>query len=375
MGGSTKAAVLHRSREPLVVGEIGIDEPRANEVVVAIAASGVCASDVHLADGTLDIPGVGPFPLPVVPGHEAAGIVERVGTDVQTVQPGDHVIINIHPGCGRCPQCVVGRAAWCTATTPGALPGGGSRFRSGETTIHQMSSCASFAERTVVPERGCVKIRRDMPLERACLIGCAVATGFGAVFRVAGVKPGDSVLVVGAGSVGLNVIQSAALAGATTIVAVDLGVDRLAKAVSFGATHAVDADDPEWVEAVRTLTEGGTDYGFEVVSTPRTVRLAYDATRDGGLLTVVGLAPPRSTITLPTVPSKGFTRGGLRWAQPTRDYPTLVDLYLSGRIKLDELVTVECPLDQVNDVLDSMRRGAHGRTVLTNKEVLLNSRR
>ncbi|GAA4540194.1 alcohol dehydrogenase catalytic domain-containing protein [Pseudonocardia xishanensis] len=374
MGTSGTAAVLRHPRERLLLEEVEIADPREDEVLVAIAASGVCASDVHLADGTLEIPGLGGYPLPIVPGHEAAGVVEQVGSAVRTVQPGDHVIINIYPGCGRCRPCVLGRAAECSEVRPGALPGGGSRLTSNGATVHQMSSCSSFAERTVVPQRGCVKIPPEMPLDRACLIGCGVATGFAAVFHVADVRPGDSVLVLGVGGVGLNVVQSAVLAGARTVVAVDLGATRLDKAKEFGATHVLDASSATWTTAVREIVAGGVDHGFEVVSTPTTVRQVYDATRDGGMVTVVGLAPPGSTVALPTVPSKTFTRGGLRWARPASDFRALVDLYLAGRFKLDELVTDERPMREVNEVMDSMRRGLPGRTILTNEEVLLNSR-
>jgi S-(hydroxymethyl)glutathione dehydrogenase / alcohol dehydrogenase len=375
VGTGAVAAVLRRHHEPLALEEVTLADLLPGEVVVGIAAAGVCGSDVHLVDGALEIPGLGGFPLPIVPGHEAAGVVEQVGAGVTTVQPGDHVVINIYPGCGRCRPCVLGVASHCTDTPLGTLPGGRRPVSDADgSALYQMSGCGAFATRVVVPERGCVRIRREMPLDRACLIGCGVATGFAAVHHVAGVRPGQSVLVVGAGGVGLNVVQSAALAGAYPVVAVDLGRQRLDTALAFGATHALEASDPGWVGEVRELTEGGVDHAFEVVSSPATVRQAYDVTRDGGMLTVVGLAPPGSTVTLPTVPSKTITRGGLRWARPATDFPALVDLYLTGRFKLDELVADARPWEEVDDVLDSMRRGVPGRTILRNDEVLLNSR-
>ncbi|MFF2114333.1 alcohol dehydrogenase catalytic domain-containing protein [Rhodococcus koreensis] len=371
MSTTSMAAVLYAEREPLVLEQLDVADPGPDEVQIAVAASGICASDVHLADGTLDIPGLPAYPLPVVPGHEAAGIVERVGSAVRRVQPGDYVIVNIYPGCGYCDDCICGRASHCSQMRPGELPSGGSRLSSRGRPIHQMSNCSSFSERTVVPARGCIKIPNRMPLDRACLIGCGVATAYGAVFRNAAVQPGHSVLVVGVGGVGLNVVQAAVVAGATTIIAVDLGQGRLDQAAEFGATHTIDAADPDWPSRVADLTAGGVDRGFEVVSTPGTVRQAYEATRDGGLLTVVGLAPPGSTVTLPTVPSKGFARGGLRWTQPVVDYSVLVQLYLEGRLKLDELISHERPLMEVNDVLDEIRRGEHrGRVILTNRAVL-----
>ncbi|MDQ7910826.1 alcohol dehydrogenase catalytic domain-containing protein [Phytohabitans sp. ZYX-F-186] len=363
-----QAAVLYAPPGPLELVTVSLDAPRADEVVVRVAASGLCGSDLHLVDGSLEIPGPHGArrpPLPIIPGHEAAGVVERVGSDVRAVAPGDHVIINIYPGCGRCPTCRSGRPARCAELHQGYLADGTTRFSVDGRAVHHMAYCSSFADAIVVPESGCVKVRADMPLDRACLIGCGVTTGYSAVFNVAKVHPGASVLVVGAGGVGLNVIQSAFLAAATTIIAVDIGAAKLATAELFGATHTVDASAPDWVAQVLSLTGGrGVDFGFEAVSTPVTIRQAFDATANGGQLTIVGLAPPGSEVSYPASITKSVTRGGMAWARPWQDFPRIVELYLAGRFKLDELVTRTRPMSEVNLALRDLRDGVPGRTVL-----------
>lgn len=363
-----KAAVLYGAHEPLVNETITLADPHPDEVVVRVAASGVCGSDLHLAEGALEIPGPhGPtgMPMPVVPGHEAAGVVERVGAAVRAVEVGDHVIINVYPGCGHCPTCRIGEPARCPHMRQGFLSDGTTRLSKDGQVIHHMAYCSSFAELMVVPETGAIKIRKDMPLERACLIGCGVTTGYSSVFNVAKVHPGASVVVVGAGGVGLNVIQSSYLAAATTIIAVDIGQAKLDKAVEFGATHVLDASQTDWVNEVKELTEGrGADFGFEAVSTPATIRQTFDATANRGLLTIVGLAPPGSEVSYPASITKSVARGGMAWSKPWLDFPRIVDLYLAGRYKLDELVTHELPLAEAELALEALRSGTEGRSVL-----------
>jgi Zn-dependent alcohol dehydrogenase len=376
------AAVAYEPKQTLAYESVTLAEPRPDEVLVRIAASGICGSDLHLVDGSLEIPGPnGPrmLPFPVVPGHEAAGVVEAAGAQVRAVSPGDHVIVNIYPGCGHCPSCHGGRPARCPNVSQGFMPDGSTRLRANGRPIHHMAYCSSFAEYAVVTEGGCVKIRQDMPLDLACLIGCGVATGYGAVFGAARVHPGASVLVVGAGGVGLNVIQSAALAGATTIVAVDIADSKLAVAAAFGATHTFRAaggvdgtvgvdgtGGADWQAGVRELTRGrGVDFGFEAVSTPATIRQAFDATANNGVFTIVGLAPPGSEVSYPATITKTVMRGGIANANPWTDFPAIVDLYLAGRFKLDELVAQRRPLRDVNQALDALRRDSDRRTVLT----------
>jgi S-(hydroxymethyl)glutathione dehydrogenase / alcohol dehydrogenase len=366
----TNAAVAYEPKQSLEYRLVTLADPRPDEVLVRIAASGICGSDLHLIDGTLEIPGPnGPrmLPFPVVPGHEAAGVVEAIGSEVRAVSPGDHVIINIYPGCGHCATCRGGRASRCPNVSQGYMPDGTTRLSSQGQPVHHMAYCSSFAQYAVVTEGGCIKIRPDMPLERACLIGCGVATGYGAVFKAAQVQPGSSVLVLGAGGVGLNVIQSAVLAGATTIVAVDITDDKLAGATAFGATHAFNAAGSlDWQAALRELTQGrGVDFGFEAVSTPVTIRQAFDATANNGVFTIVGLAPPGSEVSYPASITKTVMRGGIANTNPWRDFPAIVELYLAGRFKLDELVAHERPLADVNQALDALRHDSDRRTVLT----------
>lgn len=363
------AAVLNAWHEPLVLQPVAIADPKPDEVLVRMIASGLCGSDLHLSEGKLEIPGPhGPqtLPLPIVPGHEGAGIVEAVGSEVRAVAPGDHVIINIYPGCGRCDRCRSGWPSTCTFVRQGYMPDGSTRLSRGGEAVHHMAFASTFAEYTVVTESGCVKIRKDMPLDRACLIGCGVTTGYSAVFNVAKVEPGTSVLVVGAGGVGLNVIQSAALAAATKIIVVDMGESKLQKAREFGATHTIDASVGDWVEEVQSLTSGlGVDYGFEAVSTPKTIRQTFDATRVRGLVVLVGMTPPGAEVSYPATITRTVTRGGIAWSQPWVDFPRIVDLYLAGRYKLDELVSVTRPLSEVNEALRELKAGTDGRSIFT----------
>ena len=362
------AAVLRDWHTPLTLETVSLENPKADEVLVRVVASGLCGSDLHLTEGKLEIPGPhGPqlLPLPIVPGHEAAGIVESVGSDVRAVSPGDHVIINIYPGCGRCERCRTGWPSTCANVRQGYMPDGTTRISTNGKAIHHMAFSSTFAEFMVVTESGCIKIRDDMPLDRACLIGCGVTTGYSAVFNVAKVEPGTSVLVVGAGGVGLNVIQSAALAAATKIIVVDIGSTKLRKAQEFGATHTIDAsEDSDWVTTVQRITGGlGADYGFEAVSTPTTIRQTFDATRVRGMVVIVGMTPPGSEVSYPATITRTVTRGGIAWSQPWIDFPRIVDLYLAGRYKLDELVTTTRPLSEVNVALQELKDGAEGRTV------------
>ena len=363
-----RAAILHEHRSALAVETVELGPLRSTDVLLRVSASGICGSDLHLVGGRLAVPttkGPARLPLPIVPGHEAAGVVEAVGDEVRGLAAGDHVIVNVYPGCGRCAACMSGTRASCANPEPGLLPDGRSRIRLAGRAVHHMANCSSFAEFAIVPEAGCVRIRSDMPLDRACLIGCAVATGYGAVFKVAHVAPGTCALVVGAGGVGLNVIQCCRLAAATTIIAVDVSAAALERATAFGATHVFDGRDPDWVAAVRALTGGGVDYAFEAVSSAATARAAFDATRERGLLAIVGLAEPGSETSYPTTITKTVTRAGLAWCDPHVDYPRLVELYLAGRLDLDGLIDRRWALDEVNDALAAVAAGGRGRAVLS----------
>jgi S-(hydroxymethyl)glutathione dehydrogenase / alcohol dehydrogenase len=356
-----RAAVLHEFNRPLVIENLELDPPRHGEILVRMAASGVCHSDLHVQQG------IHPTSLPVVLGHEGAGVVEEIGAGVTHVRPGDHVMLTWLPYCGACRQCGRGKpnlcenVAWYDAT----LEDGTCRFhRDGEQIHHYNTS--SFAERSVVPARTAIPVDPALPLAQLALMGCAVMTGVGAVLNTARVRPGDSVAVVGCGGVGLNVVQGASIAGATTIVAVDPGPGKLELAKELGATHGVDPRVGDPVEAVRELT-GGVDHAFEALGRPETIELAIQLTCRGGQAILIGMAPPRArvafdalTMTLEERAIRGCWYGS---CQPLSDFPVLIDLYRAGRLRLDPLIS-EIGLEDVNDAFARMEGGEAARAVI-----------
>lgn len=363
------AAVLNGPGQRFELEEIQLDDPRAGEVRVRLAASGVCHSDWHLA--TCDTK----HPMPCVAGHEGAGVVEAVGAGVDDVSPGDHVILNWAPSCGRCFYCQRGRSNLCgTYTGPiwaGTMLDGRTRLyrRSGEPVYHYCG-LATFAEQIVVPRVSVVPIRRDVPLESAALVGCAVATGVGAAMFTAGVRPGESVAVVGCGGVGLNVLQGAALCGAAAVIAIDANERKAAIARAFGATETIiSRDAEEVVRQVRDLTAGrGADHTFEAVGLPALQELAYAAARPGGTVTLAGLSPMGSSTNLPgaLIAREEKTIRGSYYGtvHAPRDFPMLIDLYAAGRLKLDELISRRWRLDQVNEAFEEMLGGGVARGVV-----------
>ena len=285
-----KAAVLYEPKTPLVIEDVELDDPKEGEVLVKIGAAGICRSDRHFMHGDA------PIALPVVLGHEGAGTVEAVGPGVTSVRPGQQVILSFVTACGRCNSCLSGNSQVCDmhmATGPNMLDGT-QRLHKGDTRIHHMGKVACFAEYAVIPEMGCVPIDMPTPMAQAALIGCCVPTGVGAVVNSARVTPGSSVAVVGCGGVGINVIMGAALANATTIIAVDLRESQLEFAMKFGATHTVNASDGDPVARVKELTGGkGADFTFEVVGATQTIKNAYDMTGKSGVCTLGGHRPLR----------------------------------------------------------------------------------
>ncbi len=265
-----KAAVLYEVNKPLVIEEMDIDQPGPGRVMVKTVSVGVCRSDLHRIEGRT------PTELPAVLGHEAAGIVERVGEGVTYVQPGDHVVINFIPFCGTCRYCQSGRPVLCTQGR-----GSAEHLHKGDQSINVFLSVSSFAERMVAPENGVVRVRDDAPLDKLGIMGCAVATGVGAVLNTAKVEAGSSVAVIGAGGVGLNVVQGAALAAADPIIVIDVLDRKLEMAQQFGATHFVNPAKEEPVEAVCALTGGGADYAFEVIGSPKAISQAFAAMKAG----------------------------------------------------------------------------------------------
>ncbi|HSB71736.1 MAG TPA: Zn-dependent alcohol dehydrogenase [Candidatus Methylomirabilis sp.] len=363
-----KAAVLFEARQKLMIEQVDVSEPRAGEVLVRMAAGGVCHSDLHVMKGDLAAP------LPAILGHEGSGMVAEVGPGVKDVQPGDHVIPLWRLSCGECEYCTGGRPALCTAgieiRKTGSLPGGGTGFKLNGKEIKRFGGVSTFSEYSVIPEKALLKIPEDFPLDRAALLGCAVITGFGAVVNAAQVRPGSLVAVFGAGGVGLNVIQTAALAGAGMIVAVDLRDNKLEFARQFGATHTVNASRGNPVEQVRAVTGGrGVDYAFEVVGLPATMRQAFDVLARRGVAVIVGIGPTAAEVSIPVIPLAWEDRvlmGSLYGsARPRIDILRLIDLYRAGKLKLDELLTRSYPIEQINDAYAALERGEVARSVVT----------
>jgi S-(hydroxymethyl)glutathione dehydrogenase/alcohol dehydrogenase len=351
-----KAAVFHEVKKPLVIEEISIEEPGPGQVLVKTGASGVCHSDLHFIEGSW------PIPTPAVLGHEAAGIVEKAGEGVTYVQPGDHVILLFVPFCGECRFCTTGRPNLCgegRAMTP--------TLKIGDRAVAPFLSMSSFAEYMVVPEGGVVKIREDVPMAAAALVGCGVMTGVGAAINTAKVEPGSKVAVIGTGGVGLNVIQGCALAGAERIIAIDINTNKLEMAREFGATHFVDASKEDPVQKVRELTDGGADYAFEVIGLPAAITQAFDMVRRGGEAVVVGMAPigSEASISAPAFLSEKVLRGCVYGStRPRYDMPRILDLYMAGKLKLDELVSRTYPLEGINDAFTALKNGEVARSVI-----------
>jgi S-(hydroxymethyl)glutathione dehydrogenase/alcohol dehydrogenase len=352
-----KAAVLYEVNKPLVIEEIDIDRPGPGQVMVKTVSTGVCHSDLH------QIEGLWPIELPVVLGHEAAGVVEQVGEGVTYVQPGDHVVMNFIPFCGTCRYCQEGRPVLCTEGR-----GSAEHLHKGDQRINVFISVASFAERMVAPENGLVKVREDAPLDKLGIMGCAVATGVGAVLNTAKVGAGSSVAVIGVGGVGLNVVQGAALVAAEPIIAIDVLDRKLEMAREFGATHFVNAAKEDPVKAVRGLTSGGADYAFEVIGSPEAISQAFDMVHAGGQAIMVGVSPFGSKTSIDTrglLTEKtliGCSYGSIR---PRVDIPRFIDLYMAGRLKLDELISRTYPLEGINEAFAAMKAGEVARSIVT----------
>ncbi len=362
----TRAAVVEKRNGPIAVQEAELNPPGPGQVLVKIGVSGVCHSDLSAVTGAI------PLPLPAVLGHEGAGVVEQVGEGVRSVQPGDRAMLSYITACGRCRYCVIGKPNLCSVhwrTKRGSLCDGTNPFQRGGETMYQMSSLGTMAERTVVMENAVIPIPPDVSFERAALVGCGVMTGVGAVLFTAKAEPGSRVAVIGAGGVGVNVIQGAVLAGAEMIAAVDISDEKLKMAEPFGATHLVNArrDDP--VEAVRELTDGeGVDYAFEAIGNPKTIEQAFSMLNFGGAAVVIGIAPQGARA---SIPASWLPYGERRLigsmygsARMRVDMPRLLDLCRAGRLKLDELVTKTYPLDEVQTAFDDLRAGANIRGVL-----------
>jgi len=359
-----RAAVFYEVGKPLAVEDVDLEPPRHEEVLVRIVATGVCHSDLHYIKGDLVMP------LPVVLGHEAAGIVEAVGSGVESVRRGDHVVLLFAPACGRCRYCDTGRPHLCEMRyrVRGKMPDGTTRLHVRGRDLHHFTCVSSWAEQAVVPASGVLPIAKDVPFPVAALLGCAVTTGVGAVVNAARVTPGSSVAVFGVGGVGINVIQGARIAGAAMIIGVDMLDHRLATARTFGATHTINAGREDAVPAIRDLTGGGADYAFEVIGRNATVRQAVECLARGGTAVAVGIPPAREELTLPgpafVLDEKTLRACFYGSARLRAEIPRLLTLYRTGRLLLDELVTATYPLERVNDAVAALDRGDGIRGVL-----------
>lgn len=367
-----KAAVLRQVHAPFSVETLDLAPPRAGEVLVKIAAAGVCHSDWHLVTGDSQ------HPLPVVPGHEGSGVVEQVGAGVTAVQPGDHVVLNWSPACGGCFYCGAGQPYLCGTFVDriwaGTMLDGTTRLSAGGEPVYHFSALACFAERAVVPQACCVPIDPEVPFPIAALIGCAVTTGVGAVLNTAALPAGGRVAVFGAGGVGLSAVMGAKLAGAKQIIAIDPFAARCEAAMKFGATDSIvvhDANDAnEAIEAVRRLTDGrGADCVIEAVGRPEVQEQCLAAARPGGLVVFAGLSPMGSRTNLPgamlTRQEKTVKGSYYGSSQPQRDFPRLAELYLHGRLPLDRLVSRTYRLDEINAAYADMLTGRIARGVVT----------
>lgn len=357
-----KAAVLVQPGQPLEIHDLTVALPGPHEVLIRTAACGLCHSDLHFIDGAY------PHPLPAVPGHEAAGIVEAIGSEVRTIKVGDAVVTCLSAFCGHCEFCVTGRMALCL--------GGDTRRRDGDaprltrtndgSAVNQMLNLSAFAEQMLVHEHACVAINPDMPLDRAAIIGCAVTTGAGAIFNACKVTPGETVAVVGCGGVGLATVNAAKIAGAGRIIAVDPMPEKRALAMKLGATDAIDAS-PEAAGQIVEMTKGGVHHAIEAVGRPASGDLAVAALRRGGTATILGMMPLDHKVGLSALDLlsdkklQGALMGGNHFPV---DLPRLVEFYMRGLLDLDSIIAERIPLSEVNEGFEKMKQGHSARSVI-----------
>jgi len=355
-----KAAVMYGVGQPLVIEDLDIQDPQAGEVLIKTSASGVCHSDLHFMEGTWM------FPTPVVLGHESAGVVEKVGPGVTNVKPGDRVVIAFVASCGICDRCVTGRPNLCTNASPMGRVG---RISKGGTPVFQFAGMGAFGEQQLVDAKACVHVPDGVPMDVASLVGCSVMTGVGAVTNTAKIPVGSTVAVVGAGGVGLNIIQGARLAGASRIIAVDLLENKLAAAREFGATDTVDGSKGDPVAQVAALTGGGVDFAFEAIGLTKTAEQCFAMTKRGGTAVVVGMLPLTASLTLAQAGTsflgeKGIIGSYYGSTRQTYDMPWLMELYRQKRLKIDELITRRYKLDQINEAYAALKNGEVNRSVI-----------
>ncbi|MBL4919202.1 zinc-dependent alcohol dehydrogenase family protein [Szabonella alba] len=369
-----RSAILRQSNlpqpyaqsRPISIETVELSGPGPDEVLVRIAAAGVCHSDLSAINGDR------PRPLPVALGHEASAVIEAVGSHVTDMAPGDHVVMSFLPVCGHCPMCAEGRAALCepgyAANAAGTLLSGARHVHLGEETINHHSGVSAFAEYAVVSRHSVVRITKEIDLVHAALFGCAVMTGVGAVVNTCAVSPGESVAVIGLGGVGLSAVLGAVASGAWPIIAIDLSQAKLDIALSLGATHAFLATDPDIVEKIRDITRGGVRHSVEMAGNPRAFSLAYSITRRGGQTVTAGLANINSTFEISPHPLVGEERtikgSYMGSCVPSRDIPRFIALYQAGRLPVDRLLSSTGPLDDINAAFDQLHHGEVIRHVI-----------
>jgi len=360
------AEVPYEKSRPLTIEDFDLDDPGRGEVMVKIGAAGLCHSDLSVIDGNR------PRPTPMVLGHEAAGVVEKLGPGVDDLKVGDHVVMVFVPSCGHCPPCAEGRPALCE---PGAAANGAGTLLSGERRLHRNGQdvhhhlgCSAFAEYATVSRRSLVKIDKELPLDEAALFGCAVLTGVGAVINTAKVSAGSSVAVIGLGGVGLSSLLGAIAVGARRVIAIDLSDDKLSLARQLGATDTFNASSPNAVDEIKAATGGGVEFAFEMAGSVRAMDLAYRITRRGGTTVTAGLPPPNHTFALPQVnlvADERTVKGSyIGTCVPTRDLPRYIELYRRGKLPVDRLMSGRMKLDEINLGFDRLHDGKAVRQVV-----------
>ncbi len=351
---------------PIVIRDVDLEGPRTGEVLVRISAAGLCHSDLSVINGDR------PRQIPMVLGHEAAGVVEEIGPEVHDLIPGDHVVCVFVPSCGHCAPCSNGRPALCepgaAANGSGQMMAGGYRLSEQGHDVHHLCGVSSFAEYATISRRSLVKLEKDVPLHIAALMGCAVLTGAGAVFNTGDVKPGSKSAVIGLGGVGLAAILGAVAAGAESIVAVDVLDSKLALAKSFGATHCFKATDPDVEAKVKEVTSGGVDAALEFAGSARALELSYRITRRGGTTITAGLPNPSDMFQIPAVSLVAEERqikgSYLGSGVPSRDIPRFLSLYNQGKLPVDKLMTHRMKLNEINEGFDRLHEGSAIRQII-----------
>ena len=357
-----KAAILEQPGEGLVIGDVEFADPMAHEVLIDTKACGLCHSDLHFIDGAY------PHALPCIPGHEAAGVVKAVGSEVRTVKPGDHVVTCLSAFCGHCEFCVTGRMALCLGGDTRRAKGETPRMtRSSGDPVAQMLNLSALCEQMLIHENACVAIDKDMPFDRAAVIGCAVTTGAGTIFNACNLTPGQSVAVIGCGGVGLAAINAARIAGAGKVIAADPLPEKRALAETLGATHTVDAMAEDAAKQIMAISGGGVDFGIEAVGRQASADLAVAGLRRGGTAVILGMMPLDCKVGLGAMDLLGGKKlmGAIMGMNhfPV-DLPRLVDFYMRGLLDLDTIIAERIGLDEVNAGFDKLREGHSARSVV-----------